>query len=455
MAKKHSYFVDDEPNDLVKRYENYLKGSSTGYFDVEEVGRIVDYYLMRGKTSESMNALEFGKKLHPESGLLDIKRAKIYLSTGDAQKAERILNNLVEYDDTEVVYLKLEALIKLGREREAFDTSVKLIEEENEDKSAVCLDVAMIFMTDGSFDYALHLLNLGDMMDPTNLDIQFEKAFCYEQLSNNQGAIDTYLRIIDADAYMGEAWFNLGQIYFNQNEFEKAIEAYDYALVVNDTDTISLIQKGHAYYQLNQYRQAIDAYEEYLQHSVDKWHVMTFIGECYEKLENFTKALEYYKLSLDEMPNNYDAQVGTAICYLEMEEYALALEQIREVLETDDRAADIWVYYAEAHVGLNNIDEALTAYLKSISLDASQPDTLMAIASIYMDKSDFVSAIKYYELAYGFDTNLELIELFMAVGYYYLMDKEKSEHFLRLAVQKNLDSLTLFQEFCPDCTINL
>lgn len=450
MAKKSSYLFDDEHNELVSRYENYLTGTSSGYFDVEEMGRIVEYYLMHGKTTESLDALEFGKKLHPESSLLDLKRAKIYLATGDVQKANRILNNLVETNDPEVMFLKIETLVKLSKEREAFELSLKMMQEEEEDKLMTCLDLAMIFMTDGSFDYALEMLAKGEELDAKNVDILFEKAFCFEQLSNTQGAIDTYLKITAIDAYSNEAWFNLGQVYFNLNDFSKAIEAYDYVLAINDSDSISLIQKGHSHYQLNQYQQAIDTYEEYLQYNSEKWHVMTFIGECYEKLENFTKALEYYKWSLQEMPNNYDALIGVTICYLEMEEYSLSLHYIHSALEIDDKAADVWVYFAEANVGLNNIDEALTAYLKSISLDASQPDTLMAIASIYMDKSDFENAVKYYELAYSFDTNLELIELFMAVAYYYTKDKDKMEHFLRLAMQKSLDSLKLFQEFCPD-----
>lgn len=449
MAKKHSYFFDDGQSELVKRYESYLTGTSAGYFDVEEMGQIVDYYLLRGKTTESLKAFEFGKKLHPESGLLDIKRAKIYLATGDVQKAQRILNNLVEHNEPEVHFLKIETLIKLNKERDAYIISEEIIENEEDDKAAMCLDVAMLFMMNGSFDYALDLLSEGEIFDNKNIDILFEKAFCYEQLTNTQGAIDTYKQIIDKDAYSSEAWFNLGQVYFNQNKYEDAIDAYDYALVINEEDTVSLIQKAHAQYQLNNYQDAIETYLEYLNLSPEKWQVMTFIGECYEKLDNFTSALYYYKLSLTEMPNNFDALIGVAICYLEMEEYALSLEYILPALELDDKAADVWVYFAEANIGLNKIDEALTAYLKSTSIDASQPDTLMAIASIYMDKSDFDNAIKYYESAYSFDTNLELIELFMAVAYFYIGNKTKMEHYLNLAVQKNLDSLKLFQEFCP------
>ncbi|MGC3976838.1 MAG: hypothetical protein QM751_00490 [Paludibacteraceae bacterium] len=140
---------------------------------------------------------------------------------------------------------------------------------------------------------------------------------------------------------------------------------------------------------------------------------------------------------------------------MELEEYELSLVYINSALELDDKASDVWVYYAEANIGLNSIDEALIGYLKSISLDPSQPDTLMAVASIYMDKANFENAIRFYEQAYSFDTNLELIELFMAVGYYYVGNMEKMEHFLQLAVQKNLDSLKLFFDFCPDAEINI
>lgn len=454
MAKKHSYFFDDEQNELIKRYENYLSGISTGYFDVEEMGQIVDYYLLRGKTTESLKALEFGTKLHPESGLLDIKRAKIYLATGNTQKAQRVLNNLVETNDPEVYFLKLETLIKLGKEREAFNIGEEMINSEEDDKIMMALDVAMVFMMNSTFDYALDLLKIGEEIDQNSVDIMYEKAFCYEQLANSQAAIDTYHQIIKIDAYSSEAWFNLGQVYFNQNKYEKAVEAYDYALVINDEDSVSLIQKAHALYQLNHYEDAIESYKEYLNLSSEKWQALTFIGECYEKLEDFSKSLYYYKLSLEEVPNNFDALIGAAICYLEFEQYADSLSYLNLALELDDKAADVWVYLAEANIGLNNIDEALTAYLKSIAIDPSQPDTLMAVASIYMDKSEFENAIKFYESAYSFDDNLEMIELFMAVAYFYYGDENQSKKFLNLAIQKSLDALKLFQEFCPNAEIS-
>ena len=119
MGRNFSFFIDDEAGELVARYEKYLSGSASGYFDVYEMERIVEYYLAHGRTKDSLNALELGQKLHPSSGLLDIKRAKIFLATGDTNKAFRILTNLIEDSDSEVIILKIEALAKLERSQEA------------------------------------------------------------------------------------------------------------------------------------------------------------------------------------------------------------------------------------------------------------------------------------------------------------------------------------------------
>ena len=56
MGRKLSFSVDDESNDTVKRYEQFLSGTATGYFDVEELENIVEYYLRHGRTKDTRNS---------------------------------------------------------------------------------------------------------------------------------------------------------------------------------------------------------------------------------------------------------------------------------------------------------------------------------------------------------------------------------------------------------------
>jgi tetratricopeptide (TPR) repeat protein len=115
MNRKLSFSVDDESNDIVKRYEQFLEGAATGYFDVEELETIVEFYLRKGRTKDSTKALELGLQLHPNNNALKTKRAKIYLATGDSKKAFRILESLAETTDYEVILLRIEVLLRMER----------------------------------------------------------------------------------------------------------------------------------------------------------------------------------------------------------------------------------------------------------------------------------------------------------------------------------------------------
>ena len=158
MNRKLLFPVDDESSDIVKRYEQFLTGAAPGYFDVEELESIVEFYLRKGRTKDCTKALDLGLKLHPNNTALKTKRAKIYLATGDDAKAFRILDKLAESTDYEVVLLKIEVLLKLDRTKEARLLADKLITDESDDLDNVCLDVAFIYLGQGDYISALKLL---------------------------------------------------------------------------------------------------------------------------------------------------------------------------------------------------------------------------------------------------------------------------------------------------------
>jgi tetratricopeptide (TPR) repeat protein len=454
MSRKLSYQMDDEPNDVVKRYEQYLAGKAGGYFDVEELESIVEYYFRNGRTKDCSSVIDFGLKLHPHSDELKIKRAKIYLSVGDTSKAIRILDSITQNNEYETILLRIELYSKTGRNAEALFIAFTLIEDQEEDVDNICLDIAFIFISQFDFEHAVKFLEKGDRFYNQNIELLFELAFCYEQLRKTEDAIRIYQRIVDYEPYTSEAWFNLGQIYFNEQQFNEALTAYDFALAINDDDSLTLLQKAHTLFQLENYVEAIEAYKEYAEQSKESLSTNVFIGECYEKLELYDEAIVFYNFTLNEEPENYDALTGIGICLLEKEDYATSLKYIQKAIVVNEYASDAWVYLAEGLVGLDDLDNALLAYLKSISLDPIQPDTLMAIANIYMDKSEYKTALGYYLKAYDLDNTLEFIELFISVAFYKNKNMTSAKLYLKKAMALNLDAAKMFFEICPDADQN-
>lgn len=450
MNRKLSFSVDDESNDVVKRYEQFLEGKATGYFDVEELETIVEFYLRKGRTKDCTTAVDLGLQLHPNNNALRTKRAKIYLATGDFQKAFKILDTLTETSDYEVVLLKVEVLVRLERVKEAEALSDSVLSGTPDDLDNLCLEVAFVYLTLGEFNSAQKYLQMGDKFNRKNLDLLFELAFCYEQNNQYDIAIETYNRIIDVDPFMDEAWFNLGQIYFAKFDFVNALKAYDYALTINDTDSLTCLQKAHVHFQLDDFENAIEAYKEYKLMTDDTWQPDLFIGECYEKLEKYDESIIYYKQSLVDQPKNFEALTGIGICLLEKEEYEESLVYILRALEMNDQAADAWVYLAEAYVGLDENNQALMAYLRSIALEPIQADTMMAVANIYLENGEFETAIEYYLTAQAQDDELEYIDLFLSVAYFKTGEKLKSLSCLQKANELSDAAAGMFLELCPE-----
>ncbi|OIP84682.1 MAG: hypothetical protein AUK44_01645 [Porphyromonadaceae bacterium CG2_30_38_12] len=450
MGRKLQFQIDDDSSELILRYEKFVAGTGPGYFDVEELETIVDYYLRKGKTKESRSALDLGLRLHPDNVSLQIKRAKIYLAVGDTQKAMRILDSIADFNEYEFSLLKAEALLKSGRSKEAQFICNKILENESEDVDNVALDIAFVFIADLDIELAIKYLTIGDAYNDSNVDLLFELAFCCEQLAETDKAIATYNRIINIDSFLPEAWFNLGQIYFVQENFTKAINAYDFVLAINDKDSLATLQKAHAHYQLDEFETAMIAYKEYSDLTGEDWQTNLFIGECYEKMENFDHAILYYEKSLLEKTENYDALTGIAICLLEKELFEESIEYAKHALLLNDDLPDAWVYMAEGLVGIDALDEALIAYIKAITLEPEQPDTLMAIANICMDKGDWKTALEYYLDAYKLDNSLEFIELFIAIAQYKNGNINQAIDYLLKAKALSLDAPRLFLEVCPE-----
>lgn len=450
MNRKLSFSVDDESSDVVKRFEQFLNGNAPGYFDVEELESIVEYYLRRGRTKDSTKAIELGLRLHPNNTALKTKRAKIYLATGDHKRAFRILESLSETTDYEVLLLRIEVLIRMERMDEARILSQRVLAEETDDIDNVCLDIAFIYLAQGDYDTATEYLEKGDKHNPRNVELLFELAFCYEQNQLLEQAIVVYNRIIDIDSYMGEAWFNLGQVYFSRQDFHHALDAYEFALTIDPKDSLACLQKAHVFFQLDRFAEAIETYTEYKEMTSDKWQTDLFIGECYEKMERFEEAMMHYNLSLEASPRNFEALTGIGVCLLELERFAESIEYIERALGLNEDASEAWVYLAEGYVGLEQYDNALLAYLKSITLEPDQPDTLMAIANICLEKAEYKTAIQYYLSAKDLDSTLEFVDLFIAVAYYKLDNHRKAAEYFHYAMQEDESAAVLFMELCPE-----
>lgn len=102
---------------------------------------------------------------------------------------------------------------------------------------------------------------------------------CYYAQGLFEKATFFFNKLIDKNPYSAPYWFGLARCYFDQQMFDKAIEACDYATVADDEFADAYLMKGHSFFQLGNEESAM---ENYLQaekfHLVSHGFINTFIG---------------------------------------------------------------------------------------------------------------------------------------------------------------------------------
>jgi tetratricopeptide (TPR) repeat protein len=301
---------DDNIRALVKRYEQQRSNGLSQYFDVDEFDRIADYYLDRGRTNKLSEVVSSALRIHPNSTVIHLKRAILYVETGEPMKALQLLDRLPEQE--EAGFVRAAAFLKLKRKEEGLALLQDMVIREQYDKDLACLEAVNVLNAENLYKEALDFVRLGLEHNPENTDLMSEGAFCAEQLNDMPASEHYYRMLLEVDVYSYENWFNLGQILFSQERFEEACKAYDFALVSNPGFMPAVLQMGHACFQMEHYEDAAKFYLDYLLAAIEESlpsaegnsidDLMVFVGEAFEKAEHYESAIEWYEHALTTNP---------------------------------------------------------------------------------------------------------------------------------------------------------
>jgi tetratricopeptide (TPR) repeat protein len=440
---------DKDPGvkELVERYERCLQEGRPCYFDVDELEDISDFYLNKGKNQESTEVVEMGLRLHPNSSILWLRRATLYLEIDDTKRALQILDRIPEREDTEAILIRSEIYIRQGKQEEALQLLHRIMDEETSDRSNLALDISGILIQDSQHKEAIGFLLQALSYDEKNIELLFELAYGYEQLDDTNAAIAIYHRILDIDPYCSEIWFNLGQASFNEFRYHDAIDAYDFVLAINSKDHFALLQKAHALFQSSQYVAAAETYREYAEATQDTAVSQVYEGESWEKAGLFDQAIICYQKAYEMDHRNVDALTGMGICLMEKEQFKDSLLWFERALRVDQKISETWVYMAEVFVNMEMADEAIFCYVRSLDIDPEQADVLAALGNLQFDAGNYSKSFEYYQQAEELDPLLPGLSLYYALLYGKIGDIEHSRQCLSEALKDNPDAQEVYDEF--------
>ncbi len=443
-------FSSENDNLPLSRFELMLKTNSVYFFDADEFEQIILHYVDNGRISLANKALQLGLQQHPDSVTLKLIKVELLILDEHLNEADAILNEIQEYEPSnDEIYIQRATIYsKKGRHKKAIEllkTALQFAEYEVEIYSMIGMEY--LFLDD--FETARE--NFAKCLDVEydNYSSLYNVIYCYEMMDQHEEAIDYLLAHIDKDPYSEVAWHQLGRQYFHIENFEKALEAFDYAILIDDTFIGAHLEKAKTLENLKRYEEAIEYYYLTMEIDTPTPYVYLRIGKCYEKLDNAEKALEFYDKTVKEDPLLDKGWLALTDVYISQKKFDKALYFIKKAINIDEENNDYWNKLAEINLKLNLFEDAVHAYQKSIELKDESLETFVALASVLHFLGKYNKALQVLQKGEEiYQDNAEIIYRLAGINYI-TGNKIEALKLLKKALKINFDYHRVIEDIFP------
>jgi tetratricopeptide (TPR) repeat protein len=445
-----SYNSNQNKKLSLSKFEFMLKTNNVFFFDSTEFESIIHHYLDVGRQSLAHKAIKLGLDQHPTSVNLKLLKAELFIYEDKLDDADKILNELhaIEPNNEEIYIQKANILSKKGTHQNAID-SLKIALAFTDEQSEILAMIGIEYLYLDKFEKARINFVKCLEVDYEDYSSLYNVIYCYDMQNKNIEAVEYLIDFVDKDPFSEVAWHQLGRQYFILNNYEGALRAFDYAVVIDDSFVGAFLEKAKTLEKLKLYEQAIENYLITVELADPTAFAYYRIGECYNKIGNKTQALKYLKKTVKEDPLLDKGWVSLCNLYCDDKRYQKALYYINKALEIDESNTLYWRMYAEINLKLDFLEEVAKAFYNCIELGDDSLD-------IYSGLVDVLSFISEYEEAYEILVKAVLmypnhaeIDYRMGSICFVLGNDKKGIEFLSKALEIDYEYYPIIKELFP------
>ncbi|MCJ1656209.1 tetratricopeptide repeat protein [Staphylococcus sp. NRL 21/187] len=195
----------------------------------------------------------------------------------------------------------------------------------------------------------------------------------YEWIKKGQleQALQALFNNIEEEPNVVENYINAGIVLADAGGVEKAERFFQKAITIDDKNGAVYYNLANLYYNQDRYQEAIKLYQLALKHDMAKVDTNYMIGMAFNQLDSHREAMTFL-MTAAELDENNDAEVqfqyGLVLCHLEL--FKEAIKQLNKVLTIDSKHVDaLYNLGLATYMETENVDEAIAYFDKAIEID--------------------------------------------------------------------------------------
>lgn len=427
MSKSNYRWNREEIQELLRRYEDLKLGRSKSFLEEESFERIIDYFDDHDHHTDALQAAEWGTDIFPYSASLMLKKADLLLVTRRYHEALAVLEQaaLLDSNDIRLYILKTDVYLALDQQEDA----VLLLEEavqqfEGEERLELLFELADVYDDYEEFEKVFDCLKLILEEDPLNEEALYKICFWTDFTGRNEESIRIHNQIINAYPYSELAWFNLGAAYQGLKLHEKAIDAYMYAVAIDEKFDYAYRNMGDAYIRLRRYKEAIEMLEKVLELSRPEEVIHEAIGYCYDRMGQFGQARFHYRKASHMNPDDSKLYYKIATTYINEKQYEPAIKQLQQALKIHRLQPDFNHAMGICMMETGRFKEAVEYYLLVLQARPKNVKGWSALLNCLL-RAGMLEEAKHFANAAFDQTGEKPLFLFYRTAIYFAMGKTK------------------------------
>ncbi|MDP3312187.1 lipopolysaccharide assembly protein LapB [Lutibacter sp.] len=428
-----------------------LKTNSIYFFDSVEFEEIIHYYLDSGKNALAKKAIGLGLKQHPNSVMLKLLQAELFIFDDEMDIATKLLKELQAIEPTnEEIYIQQANICSKNDDHIGAIRLLKKALTLCEDEPDVFALIGMEYLYLEDFEAARINFENCLEVDIEDYSSLYNVIYCFDMESKHMESIKYLNKHIDKDPYSEVAWHQLGRQYFIIENYTEALRAFDYAVLIDEFFVGGYLEKAKTLEELKRYEEAIENYKKTIKLDDPTSFVFLRIGTCYELLGKNGLAVQFYKKAVNEDPLLEKGWLSIANLYINDKKYNKALFFIKKAIDIDEYNTLYWRKFAEVNLKLDFFEEAVVAFEKCIKYQDVALEIWLGLCDVLCFLGEYKNAIKVLRKSQVYFSNFAEIEYRLSVLKFILKKSKEAEKHLLNGLRIDFEYHFIIKELFPD-----
>lgn len=255
--------------------------------------------------------------------------------------------------------------------------------------------------------------------------------------------IEFYKKAIDILPENKEVYSNLGRIYYEKGEYDKAKLAFEKALSLDPINSIAYINLGMTYARIGDTEKAIRFNEEAI--NLDPKMSIAYInlGLAYGEKGDSEKAIEFYTKALSLDPKGSITYINLGIENVKKGKIEMAIDFFKEAMKLNPNQKEVYNNIGIAYAKKGDTEKAIEFFEKATYLEPNNASAYINLGNVYFEKRLYNKCITEYKKA--IELNPKITQAYNNLGVVFdeIGDYEKSISTLLIGLDSNDDDLGL------------